>query len=165
MKFLLSAILAVTLPTLAAAQEFRLGDLEIVHPVIFETARTARAGAGYVTIINTGTENDALIGARADVAKAQIHQSYEENGMHRMRPAGRLAIPAGETLRLAPGGYHIMFMGLSTPFVAGEKIPVTLIFEHAGEIEVSFAVERRGEAMDHGQIDHGDMNMKPANSD
>lgn len=159
-KFLLSIIVTIivtlALPVLAAAHDYRLGDLEIIHPFIYETAKTARAGGGYVTIANTGSEADRLIGVRADFPKVQIHESYEENGVHRMRPAGELTIAPGETLELAPGGYHVMFMGLSKPFEAGEEVPVTLIFERAGEIEVRFRVVPRDEGMDHGQMKQSD---------
>jgi copper(I)-binding protein len=55
-----------------------------------------------------------------------------------------LEIPAGETVTLAPGGLHLMFMQISQPFVEGETVPVTLTFEHAGEIEIELAVEAFG---------------------
>lgn len=143
MKFLLSTILAAALPAVAAAHDYTFGDLEIIHPRVFETAATAKAGGGYVTIANTGESDDALIGVAADFPKVQIHESYEEDGVHKMQHVERIALPAGETVELAPGGYHVMFMGLSDPFEVGEDIPVTLIFEKAGEVEVTFTVEER----------------------
>ncbi|MEQ8290990.1 MAG: copper chaperone PCu(A)C [Roseovarius sp.] len=150
MKTLLAATLALALPTFAAAHEYTLGGLEIDHPMAFETAATAKSGGGYLAITNTGESDDALIGAKADFPKVQIHESYEEDGVARMRHVEKLEIPAGETVELAPGGYHVMFMGLSDPFEAGTEIPVTLVFEKAGEVEVMFHVEERsGDGHDH----------------
>lgn len=143
MKFLLSATLAASLPMIAAASDYTFGDLEIIHPRVFETAATAKAGGGYVTIANKGESDDALIGAKADFPKVEIHESYEEDGVHKMQHVERIAVPAGEIVELAPGGYHVMFMGLSDPFEVGEEIPVTLVFEKAGELEVAFRVEER----------------------
>jgi len=57
-----------------------------------------------------------------------------------------LDIPAGETVTLEPGGLHVMFMGLSEPFIEGEKIEATLVFEQSGELEITFNVEARPEA-------------------
>ncbi|MEQ8896778.1 MAG: copper chaperone PCu(A)C [Roseovarius sp.] len=150
MKPLIAATLALALPTLVAAHEYSLGGIEIDHPMAYETAATAKSGGGYVTITNNGETDDTLIGAKADFPKVQIHESYEEDGVARMRHVERLAVPAGETVELAPGGFHVMFMGLPGPFETGTEIPVTLVFEEAGEIEVMFHVEERsGDAHDH----------------
>lgn len=150
MKTLLAAAFALTLPTFAAAHDYTFGDLEIIHPRAFETAATAKAGGGYVTIANNGDTDDALIDVKAGFPKVQIHESYEEDGVHKMQHVEAIAIPAGETVELAPGGYHVMFMGLSEPFTVGQEVPVTLVFEKAGEVEVMFTIEERGETVGHG---------------
>ena len=150
MKTLIAATLALALPTFAAAHDYTLGTLEIGHPMAYETAATAKSGGGYVTITNTGDNADALIGAKAEFPKVQIHQSYEEDGVAKMRHVEKIELPAGETVELAPGGFHVMFMGLAEPFEVGAEIPVTLVFEKAGEIEVMFHVEERSsDAHDH----------------
>ena len=66
-----------------------------------------------------------------------------------MRHIEKLAIPADDVVELAPGGYHVMFMGLSDPFEVGDEVPLTLIFEKAGEIDIVFKVEERS-GDDHG---------------
>lgn len=150
MKSFIAATLALALPTFAAAHDYTLGALEIGHPMAYETAATAKTGGGYVTITNSGDSDDALIGAKADFPKVQIHESFEEDGVARMRHVEKLEIPAGETVELAPGSYHVMFMGLAEPFEVGAEIPVTLVFEKAGDIDVMFHVEERnGDAHDH----------------
>jgi len=75
-----------------------------------------------------------------------------DGGVMRMRKlAGGLALPAGETVTLAPGGYHVMFIGLKAPFRAGDSVPVTLDFQKAGSVTVEFRVQATSPA-DH---DHG----------
>lgn len=160
MKTLLATAtaLALGLPALAAAHDYKLGDLEIIHPYMFETGATAKAGGGYVTIANTGDSADTLVSVSADFPMVQLHESIEKDGVMSMQHVERLEIGAGETVELAPGGYHVMFMGLAEPFVAGTHVPVTLTFENAGEIEVEFMVmEREGDmGHDHSGHDHSD---------
>ena len=59
-----------------------------------------------------------------------------------MRPSGPLAIPPGGTLTLAPGGLHLMFTSVTAPFTEGETIPVTLHFEHGGDIDLDMPMRR-----------------------
>ncbi len=78
----------------------------------------------------------------------------------KMRPIpGGLAIPAGATVELKPGGFHLMFMGLKRPLVEDETVMVTLTFEKAGAVEVPFAIgprDARG-GMQGGQMQNGQM--------
>ncbi|MEL7280906.1 MAG: copper chaperone PCu(A)C [Pseudomonadota bacterium] len=155
MKPLFSILAALSLSTAAIAHEYSAGSLDIDHPMAFETAATAKVGGGYMTITNTGESADALIGVKADFPRVMIHQTVEEDGIAKMNHVDRIDIPAGESVELTPGGYHVMFMGLEAPLVDGEKFPATLIFENAGEVEVTFNVEARTtEAMDHSGHDH-----------
>ncbi len=153
MNRILSIAAALALPGLAFAHDYKAEGLEIGHPMAYETAATAKAGGGYMTITNTGDTDDALIGVRADFPKVMVHKTEETDGIARMMHVDRIDIPAGETVELAPGGYHVMFMGLSDPLEAGESFPATLVFENAGEVEVMFNVEERGsrpkDGMDH----------------
>ena len=61
-----------------------------------------------------------------------------------------MEVPAGGKLELKPGSYHLMFMSLKAPFKQGDKVPVTLKFEKAGEVKVELAVESMGAGMSHG---------------
>jgi hypothetical protein len=63
-----------------------------------------------------------------------------EGGVMKMRPAGPLEIPPGGELRLAPGGLHIMLMELKQPLTEGESLPLTLIFETAGEVTLKVPI-------------------------
>lgn len=150
MKLPLIVTIALCSSSLAAAHEFTLGDLEILHPMAFETPVTAKSGAGYLTVTNTGESDDSLVEVRADFPKVMLHLSEEKDGVATMTHVDKLDIPAGETVELAPGGYHVMFMGLGgDPLEVGEKIKATLVFEQAGEIDVEFNVEPRDGASDH----------------
>jgi periplasmic copper chaperone A len=147
------------LPSWAGAHDFTLGALTIAHPYAIATPATARAGAGYLAVTNTGDEADSLVAVRADFPQIMLHTTeVDASGVARMTELGAVEIPPGETVTLAPRGMHVMFIGLSDPFVEGEKIPATLVFEHAGEIAVEFDVEARGATgggTDHGGMDHG----------
>ena len=123
----------------------RSGSLEIAHPFAIETSPTAKAGAGYLSITNTGDTPDRLIAVRTGFPRTQVHGvEVDANGVARMYEIDALDIPAGATVTLAPSGLHVMFMGLDAPLVAGASIPATLVFEAAGELAVEFKVEPRG---------------------
>lgn len=139
--------LGAALPGMTHAHDYRIGDIVIDHPVALETPRTAMAGAGYMTLTNTGTEPDRLLAVRAEFPEVMIHTTEEADGVARMIHLNDVTIPAGETVTFEPGGMHVMFMGLGgSPLVAGETIPATLVFEIAGEIDVVFDIEARGAA-------------------
>lgn len=155
--------------TLAQAHDYTVGALSIAHPFAYETAPMTRTGGGYMTITNTGDTPDRLVAVAADFPRVEVHQSLMRDGVAVMEPAPVLEIAPGETVTLAPGGYHVMFMGLDAPLVDGDRFPATLTFEQAGEVAVEFAVEARPAAgaaamdhdtMDHGAMDHGAMDAQ-----
>ena len=135
----------------AFAHDFTVGDLVIAHPFSLETAPTARAGAGYFEVTNAGDTADRLIAAEADFPRVMLHQSVMEGDVAKMEHVmGGVEIPAGETLTFAPGGYHVMFMGLTEGFAVGDEINATLVFENAGSVDIVFKVEERtDDAVDH----------------
>ncbi|MCV3272726.1 copper chaperone PCu(A)C [Roseobacter sinensis] len=152
---LAAAAAVFALSTAAFAHDYKIGDLVIDHPMAFNTAPTAKAGGGYLTITNTGDTADRLIGVRADFPKVELHTTEEKDGIARMMHVEAIEIPAGATVALEPGGLHVMFMGLDGDgFDVGEKIPATLIFETAGELEVEFSIEERGAAEEHDHSGH-----------
>lgn len=134
--------------TAAGAHEYKLAELEIGHPWARATPPGAEAAGAFMTIKNEGAEPDRLVGAAfAGAAMTQIHEMVMDNGVMRMSElAGGLAIPPGATVELAPGGYHVMLMGLKEPLVEGSKVPLTITFEKAGSIEVELAVEAPGKS-------------------
>ena len=131
----------------AQAHEATLGQLTIKHPWSRATPKSAPTGAGYMTIVNSGTLDDRLIAAESEVAqRAEFHRMTTEDGIMRMRPAsGGITIPAGGQIALEPGGgYHIMLVNLKAPLNAGTRVPLVLRFEKAGSVTVELAVEAMG---------------------
>lgn len=97
-----------------------------------------RPAAGYLVITNTGTEADALIGATSPVAmRVEVHETTtDSSGMSGMQPIERLEIPAGGSVRLEPGGYHLMLMDVGETLEAGDTVELRLEFEKAGTVVV-----------------------------
>jgi copper(I)-binding protein len=124
--------------TALAGEVSTLGPLEIDTPWARASIGTARPGVAYVTIRNTGDEPDALVSIETPVAaRPEVHDMEETGGVMKMRAAGPLEVPPGGELRLEPGGLHIMLMQLQQPLEEGGRVPLTLVFEKAGEITVS----------------------------
>ena len=99
-----------------------------------------------MTITNTGTAPDRLIGGSTDISKQfEVHQMKMENGVMKMRPVeGGLEIKPGQTVKLDPSGYHVMLMGLKQQLKKGEHFKATLAFAKAGKVDVDFTVEGIG---------------------
>ena len=160
-KFLAAFALTCS-ATMASTHEYQLGDIVIDHPTVFETPKTARAGAGYVTLTNTGSTVDRLIEIKGDFPRVMLHTTEEKDGIARMRHVEALEIPAGRTVVLEPGGFHVMFMGLNgDPFEVGETVTATLVFEKAGAVEIEFLVISRDDA----EPAHGDHSGHANHSD
>jgi periplasmic copper chaperone A len=135
----------------------KVGDLEISGAFTRATLPNAPVGGGFLTIKNMGASDDRLVSAVSTIAKdTQIHEMAMEGDVMKMRQLeDGLVIPAGETVTLEPGGYHIMFMGLSGAIAEGDKISVTLTFEKAGEVTVDLVAA--GSAADAPAHDHSAM--------
>ena len=125
-------------------------SIAVEQPFARATPAGAMTGAVYMTIDNKGQAADRLTGATSDVAaKLQIHEMAVVNGVMQMRQlADGLPIPAGGSVVLKPGSYHVMLIGLKKPLTAGEKIPLTLTFEKAGNISVTVPVQAMGAMQD-----------------
>ncbi|WP_375652577.1 copper chaperone PCu(A)C [Bartonella sp. MR110HLJHH] len=130
----------ITLP--AGAQQYQLGDIEILNPWTRETLRGIRVGSGYLYIINHSNTPDRLVSISTNgVKKTEIHSMAVVNDIMKMEKMHNgIEIPGNGEITLKPGGDHIMFMGLSQPFKLGDKISAKLTFEKAGTIDVDFSV-------------------------
>jgi copper(I)-binding protein len=136
---------AMLLSGAAVAHEFKAGSIEIEHPWSRATPAGAKVGAGYLVLKNAGAA-DRLVSATAPFAgRVEIHEMAMKDGVMTMRPlADGIAVPAGGTVELKPGGYHIMFMDLKSPLKEGTLVDGTLTFEKAGTVNVQFKVEPVG---------------------
>jgi len=142
----------------ALAQQVKIGDLVLDHAWARATPGGAKVGGGYLAIENKGATADKLIGGSSPAAgKIEIHEMAMNQGVMTMRLVkDGLSIPAGQSVTLAPGGYHIMMMELKTPLKKGAKIPITLRFEKAGDVKVTFDIQDIGASGPaSGHMDHG----------
>jgi hypothetical protein len=145
-------------------------ELQVSNAWARTSASMATAGAVYLEITNAGDADDSLVGVSVDAAvaaKAELHETVEAEapmgsdttmgsettmaggegtettmagGMMEMRPVDMIAVPAGDTVTLEPGGYHIMLLELAAPLEVGTTIDVTLTFENAGDQVVTAEV-------------------------
>ncbi len=134
---LCSLALATTLtaPALAGADGLEISDAQMRITI------PGRPAAGYFTLANTGSDTRVLVGAASPAcAKAMLHQNKMENGVMKMLPAGELEIAPGDTLRFAPGGYHVMCMKPAADIRNRKSVPVTLKFKNGETLEAEFSV-------------------------
>jgi len=138
MRFLLLVLSFVTLASLAHAED---GPIAIQH-AWSRPAAAGRVGVIYLTITDSGAP-DTLTAVATPVAEdAMLHQSSMVKGMSEMRMIDSVPVAAGKPATLAPGGMHVMLMGLKRKLVAGDTFPVTLTFAHAGQITTTVTVEK-----------------------
>ena len=142
--FLAAAVSVLALP--AMGQDYRIGSIEITTPWSRATPPSARTGGGFMTITNKGTVADRLVAARSNASdKGEIHEMQMDGNVMRMRELAKgLEIPPGATVMLKPGGNHIMFMELKAPLATDTKVPLALVFEKAGSIDVELNVQAMG---------------------
>ena len=135
-------VLLAALLLLASCNKPGSPDIQVSDAWARETVAGQTATAAYMTLENRGAGDDRLIAVSATApAAAMLHASDSSGGIARMRPmeAG-LAIPAGATVELKPGGSHVMVTGLGGPLRAGDTLKLTLRFEKSGERPVDVRV-------------------------
>ncbi|QZA78519.1 copper chaperone PCu(A)C [Deefgea tanakiae] len=139
-KFTLGALLCLS-TALSFAHDYVVGDMTIDHPWARATPPKA-ANAGGFMLLNSKS-GDQLIAASSDIAeKTEIHEMKMADGVMKMRPlATGLVLAPNQVVKLAPGGYHIMFLGIKQPLKEGDQFPVTLTFAKAGKVTVAIKVQ------------------------
>lgn len=157
LTILAAVVLAAVLPLPAPAADESV--IEVMHPWM-RPVLPGRPGAAYLGIHNSGEADDKLVAARAEAAEAvEIHISESEDGVMKMRQLDSLDVPAYGMANLGPGGAHLMLFGLEEQLAEGDVLPITLVFESAGEIDVEVLVSSKmqqyGQEMDHGAHDMG----------
>lgn len=162
MKIALAALaagLAIAVATPAPAADVMAGSLKITQAWTRVTPPGAKVAGGFMTITNTGTESDRLIGGSAVIAgHLEVHEMSMENGIMKMQELGNgLEIKPGATVVLKPGSYHVMFMDLKSSPAQGTPVKGTLKFEKAGEVEIAYDVAPLGAKSVDGQGDAGGM--------
>ena len=111
----------------------------------------AKVGAGYMTIRNKGAAADRLVGASSPAAaRVETHVMDKQGEIMRMREVKGYDVPANGSFELKPGGPHLMLVDIKRPLKAGERIPIVLRFQNAGEIKADFEVKALGAQKAHG---------------
>lgn len=136
-------LLTATLPATAHVEESE--HLTISHPWSRATAPNQKVGAVFMEISTKDGKADRLIGGSTpDAEKVEIHNHVMDGDVMRMRRIDGVEIPADGSVMLAPGGYHVMLIGLKAPLFEESVISLTLIFENAGTVEIEAVVEAAG---------------------
>ncbi len=140
----------------AATAEVKAGDLTLTGGFTRATLPGAPVAGGFVTIANAGASDDVLTGGSAAFAgDVQVHEMTMQGDVMKMRalPEG-LTIPAGQTVELKPGSFHLMFMDLEAALKQGDTVEVTLDFARAGKVILPLTVLDPG-AKSAGHTGHG----------
>ena len=128
------------------------GDMMVMDPYARTSRPGAPTGAVFMVLHNMSEADDRLLGVRTDAAKrAELHTHIDDNGVVKMRKVEEgIAIPAGQVRELTRGADHVMLLGVTQDLIDGETIPLTLMFEVAGEITLNVPVDSaRGQAGAH----------------
>ena len=129
------------------AQEAKVGSIKVEHAYTRATVPGQQVAGGFMKIENKGNGADQLVSASSPVAgEVQLHEMAMEGNVMKMRQVKDIAVPAGGSVELKPGGLHLMFMNIKAPLSAGESVPVKLKFAKAGEVEVKMPVNAMGQA-------------------
>lgn len=113
-------------------------------------AAAGTTGAGFLTLSNPGKAADALVAVESPVArKVEMHRSTMRDGVSSMQKLDRVALPPGARVSFAPGGAHLMLLGLKQALKVGDKAPATLVFASGARVAATFEVRVGAPAMDH----------------
>jgi iron complex transport system substrate-binding protein len=140
-RLVLCALLAA-----AAAAPAASAALRVENGWSRETPPGVSVGVGYLTIVNDGAADELVRATSPRAAQVSFHESRAEGGIERMRELERVAVGAGARVVFAPGGLHLMLMGLGQPLAPGARVPLTLEFAHAGKVETALVVSPTGAA-------------------
>jgi copper(I)-binding protein len=149
MRQLIFGFLSTLVLTVSGAHA-QTAKIEVADAWARPTIGQSRNGAAYLTVTNRGTEPDRLVAAATPAAgKVELHTTVRDGEVLRMREMPAVDLKPGEAVTFAPGGMHVMLIGVREPLKAGQSFPLTLRFEKAGEQQVTVAV-RQGGAPAHG---------------
>ncbi|WP_104202210.1 copper chaperone PCu(A)C [Billgrantia saliphila] len=129
-------LIVVTLPALADAVVIEHAQVRAVPP-------GSPTSAAFMSLHNPAERDVRLVGASTSAAEViELHNHQSVDGVMQMRRAGEIAIPAGGRVELAPGGLHMMLIGLTEPLVEGESVRIELEFD-TGETQALQAPVKR----------------------
>ncbi len=143
MNVLKTSLAAAAVALLSSTASFA-GDIMVMDPYARSATKVSKSGAAFMTIMNHSATDDRLIAARSDIAKkVELHTHIKsDDGVMRMTHVEEgFNIPANGSHSLARGSDHVMFMGLANSMAQGDEFTLTLVFENAGEVEITVPVD------------------------
>ena len=142
----MSVAIGITFSGIVVAQNALVGPIKIEHAYTRATMPGQQVAGGFMKIENKSGPADQLISASSPIAgEVQLHEMAMEGNVMKMRQVKDIALPAGGSVELKPGGLHLMFINIKAPLSAGETVPVKLKFAKAGEVEVKMPVNVMGQ--------------------
>lgn len=139
LKAVIVAAALMAAPSLVQAHEVKAGNLELIHPNMRASMGQSPTTAGYLTILNHGKTADRLVSVSCTcAASVTVHEMKMTGSMASMKAVPSVEIPAGGKVTLAPGGLHLMVMGLKAPIKAGDMVEMVLTFDKAGVVKTPF---------------------------
>jgi copper(I)-binding protein len=146
----LIATISIAFSGTAIAQSASVGPIKIEQAYTRATMPGQQVAGGFMKIENKSGPADQLISASSPAAgEVQLHEMSMEGNVMKMRQVKDIAVPAGGSVELKPGGLHLMFMNIKAPLTSGETVPVKLKFAKAGEVEVRMPVNVMGQHVKH----------------
>ena len=128
----------------AMAQNASVGSIKVENAYTRATAPGQQVAGGFLKIENKGAADQLVSASSPAAGEVQLHEMAMDGNVMKMRQVKDIAVPAGGSVELKPGGYHLMFMNLKGPFATGQAVPVKLKFAKAGEVEVKMPVNATG---------------------
>jgi len=128
------------------AQEAKVGSIKIENAYTRATVPGQQVAGGFMKIENKGIADQLVSVSSPAAGEVQLHEMAMEGSVMKMRQVKDIAVPAGGSIELKPGGLHLMFINIKAPLSAGESVPVKLKFAKAGEVEVKMPVNAMGQA-------------------
>lgn len=141
--FALAAVIMAVVSVKMSPLDKSTAAFAVEEPFLRSSLPSSTSAAAFLVLRNQTGRDDRLIGARSDLSgRVELHSHTEDaNGVMRMgQIEDGVPLPDGASHAFARGGDHLMFMGLDAPLVQGQLVPVTLIFEQAGEVEITIPV-------------------------
>jgi periplasmic copper chaperone A len=130
------ALLLAALPQWAGA-----ADIQISQAWARPTPPTAQVAAVYFSVSNHGTTEDRLLAVSSTAAgSVEIHETQLIKGVMQMRPVASVDCPPGATVKVEPGGLHVMLLALKQPLIEGTRMDLTLRFRDAGVLTIQVPV-------------------------
>ena len=136
-------VLKLTIASLGLlASSLVLAGVEVIDPNVRAVPPNAPASAAFMGLV-ADSDDVALVKADSEVARTvELHTHVHDNGVMRMRPVEKIPLKKGEEVRLQPGGYHIMLIGLKRPLKPGDNVEIELRFSDGSKQKISAPVRR-----------------------